>query len=619
MPQPAESEKLESLPLPEKGPQAPSPAEEAVSQTEGLPPIESEGASSPAEAAGALPVPPKASEEPPADPTPDDASQTEIRPGIASRLFRFLACCGPVAVLLFLAIELVPGIEMRGLLTGEEKTLLSVVQNFPGTTGLFVYANGAPEPSLYPLHIWFLKESTALLHGLLPALSPETLLHAASAIGLALMGIALWLLAFFTAGGLLPAFASCAVFLGTLHIVQATHLATVNGLFAALLFLSLLFLCIGWSRTRAPLALLAGHVLAVLAFLSGGVCGLGIPLLASLLFLFWRGAFRRAGGLDGVFAFGVLLVLSIGWLFWLSMDNSQAPAIKAFYDYHESMWYQNFLCRPEQIEPFAWRSLLYALPWLLVVLCLPWERLHHVPVMIWKNRTQNPSLGWVWCSLLATLTALTLCWPSTEVMLLPLAGLASILAARAVLHLSIRRSRLFFTLVGILMALVSLPLLLAPVMPTIQQMLPERAKAAISFCFTNVLQLPGMFIMGAILLLFAVFLVAMTNKRFPTGGLLICLLFTAAMAQPFNLLTLPDLTARGILLPSCPLIVPAKPADTPKAPRVLKQPAQPAAQNPAQPPAASPETPISAPDAQAPEVNQPQGQSSNAPASTEGS
>ncbi len=608
MPQPDESEKLESFPLPGEGPQTPLPANASEPQAENLPQVEPAKSPSPAEMPVTQPASEEISEEHPAasGQMPVDPSQMEIRPGLASRMFRFLAYCGPVAVLFFLSIELVPGIWERGLLTDEEQRLFSVVQNFPGTSGLFVYANGAPEPSLYPLHIWFLKGIADLLHTLSPTLSSETLLHAAAGIGIALMTIALWFIAFCTSGGLLPAFASCAVFLGTLHIVQVTHLATANGLFAALLFLSLLFLGKGWSRPRAPLALLAGHLLAVLAFLCGGICGLGIPLLASLIFLFWRGTFRRAGGLDGVFAFGIMLVLSIGWLFRIGMDGSLTPALKAFYGFHESMWSQNFLCHPEQFKPFVQRSVFYALPWLLIVLCLPWERLYRVPIMVWKNRTQNPSLGWLWCSLLATLVALVFCWPGTQVMLLPLAGIASILAGRAVLHLSVRRSRIFFTLIGLLMAIVSLPLLLAPIMPTIQQMLPERAQAAISFCFANLLQLPGMFIMGAILLLFAVFLVVMTDKRFPTGGLLICLLFTATMAQPFNLLTLPDLAARSLHLPSCPPL-PAleKSSAEPNTSPIQRQSAQPAQKSPDQTLATQPKIPTGTQEVQTPTATLP--------------
>lgn len=88
------------------------------------------------------------------------------------------------------------------------------------------------------------------------------------------------------AGGMLllcaPIFAPLSTFVGP------------EALATALTLLSLACLCHGWQKPGTTLTVPLGFVLAALAGLTGGLFYVLLPVLTSLVFLFWRCRFRRA-------------------------------------------------------------------------------------------------------------------------------------------------------------------------------------------------------------------------------------------------------------------------------------------------------------------------------------
>ncbi len=471
--------------------------------------------------------------------TADSASAPQTAPeknGIAAKVFALLAATGPVAALIFLMAQLLPGMGRYGL-APEQARLANAIANFPGKgDGLFAHVSGLPAPDISPLYLWFMKGTMLLMQPL--ELSATAQFLGGSALCAALLILGLWSLGTLAAGGKQAGLAACAVFLSTFSLCGALHAALPDMFFATLTTFSLVFLYLGWVRSSAPLFLLTGFVLAALAAIAGGPAGLFLPLLTSMLFLFWRAAFRRAGALDGVIGFGVMLVLVLGWLTSLSLHEQIPDAITSLVDLYKSQWNQSPLKDAGVATTlFTWLPFV-VLPWGIVALFLPWERFYRVPVHCWKNRTQDPGIGWIWCATLGALGTSVFFGPAFSVMILPLAVLASILVGRAVLHLSPGRSRFFLALMALFLGLTGIPLFCLSLfpgsmewMPFMQDFLPE--------CALKLIALPGMYLVGLSSLVFSALLLFLTNKRIPAGGLLVVLLLVTVAIQPINLLVLP--------------------------------------------------------------------------------
>lgn len=216
-------------------------------------------------------------------------------------------------------------------------------------------------------------------------------------------------------------------------------------LFTAILTLAGICLYRGWIKAFAPLWLFAGFALVALSTLAGGLLGLVLPLLVSLVFLLWRGTFRRAGARDGALAFGLLLVLLLAWGTFIAFGDGGRELLKT-------------LLENEYLAPVleAWKlqgqdswiivALLAVLwlPWTLLLLFLPWGRIGTFFKGIVVNRKQRPGQGWLWCSAIVTLAVLALLGANMPVLLMPLLPPLAVLTAQGVLNLSARGSpRLF--------------------------------------------------------------------------------------------------------------------------------------------------------------------------------
>ena len=305
-------------------------------------------------------------------PAPEAQPQTS---SFASRCFNGLASVGPLVLILFWLIQSMPTFMGREL---------HALHNLG--VGLFgVAASGLPSPELYPVYHWFLS-ALSLIPGIdslslaayIPGVQPTAgleqisgypvqLLPLASALSALFLILLTWALARATGNDRRTAFASGLVLLTGFACMGLPRISGSDMLFTAILTLAGICLYRGWIKAFAPLWLFAGFALVALSALAGGLLGLVLPLLVSLVFLLWRGTFRRAGARDGALAFGLLLVLLLAWGTFIAFGDGGRELLKT-------------LLENEYLAPVleAWKLQgqdSWIIVALLAVLWLPWTLL----------------------------------------------------------------------------------------------------------------------------------------------------------------------------------------------------------------------------------------------------
>ena len=458
----------------------PSPAPETETVTP--PPAEPAPAKpSPVQEEKAAPAPKAAKVS--RSPAPEAQPQTS---SFAFRCFNGLASVGPLVLILFWLIQSMPTFMGREL---------HALHNLG--VGLFgVAASGLPSPELYPVYHWFLS-ALSLIPGIdslslaayIPGVQPTAgleqisgypvqLLPLASALSALFLILLTWALARATGNDRRTAFASGLVLLTGFACMGLPRISGSDMLFTAILTLAGICLYRGWIKAFAPLWLFAGFALVALSALAGGLLGLVLPLLVSLVFLLWRGTFRRAGARDGALAFGLLLVLLLAWGTFIAFGDGGRELLKT-------------LLENEYLAPVleAWKlqgqdswiivALLAVLwlPWTLLLLFLPWGRIGTFFKGIVVNRKQRPGQGWLWCSAIVTLAVLALLGANMPVLLMPLLPPLAVLTAQGVLNLSARGSRGFFLLLAILLIALGLLFAAANIYPLFLGELPAPLSA----------------------------------------------------------------------------------------------------------------------------------------------
>ena len=511
----------------------PSPAPETETVTP--PPAEPAPAKpSPVQEEKAAPAPKAAKVS--RSPAPEAQPQTS---SFASRCFNGLASVGPLVLILFWLIQSMPTFMGREL---------HALHNLG--VGLFgVAASGLPSPELYPVYHWFLS-ALSLIPGIdslslaayIPGVQPTAgleqisgypvqLLPIASALSVLFLILLTWALARATGNDRRTAFASGLVLLTGFACMGLPRISGSDMLFTAILTLAGICLYRGWIKAFAPLWLFAGFALVALSALAGGLLGLVLPLLVSLVFLLWRGTFRRAGARDGALAFGLLLVLLLAWGTFIAFGDGGRELLKT-------------LLENEYLAPVleAWKlqgqdswiivALLAVLwlPWTLLLLFLPWGRIGTFFKGIVVNRKQRPGQGWLWCSAIVTLAVLALLGANMPVLLMPLLPPLAVLTAQGVLNLSARGSRGFFLLLAILLIALGLLFAAANVYPLFLGELP----APLSALQPTPLALVAALVQTCGLLLLGIILWKVLNRSFAGGALLVLtflvLVYTAPMA-----------------------------------------------------------------------------------------
>ena len=470
-------------------------------------------------------------EAPAAPAAPAAAPVAVLEAGPAQKAFAVLAKMGPLALLLLLACQLWPTFLTGGLYCPPEMKLMDTVREALASGQWFApLHNGDAQ---LPVFDWMLA-ALDLVARMVPQLSAFV-----GPAGAALGGLAcLWgTWALSRAAGFGPQAA-----LASGLFPQLAHFMGPQGLATGLCLLSMAFFCMGWKKEHAWISLPLAFLTSGLAALTSGLVFLILPLLTSLVHLFWTWRIRRAQRLDALAGFLLLLLLGTLWaaaiIFWVQAEG-YAQAVSG-----------KFISLPWPLPAFWWLAPALAvfglLPWLFVVTGVNWGR---VFATSWKtlraSRKENSGSSFLWIALFFSLPLSLL--GSGLAGATPALCLLAILLGRALVRMGSLGSKFFYLVIallflhaGMLLAALHFPVALEWLRTSTSLAIPQQYEALL----TSLDALP---VLGGLCIVFAVLLARFTRRAWPGGSLLVCTLFAILLAQPAHLWLAPQLAGHAEL------------------------------------------------------------------------
>lgn len=544
-----------------------------------------------------------------------------LEAGPAQKAFAVLAKMGPLALLLLLACQLWPTFLTGGLYCPPEMKLMDTVREALASGQWFApLHNGDAQ---LPVFVWMLA-ALDLVARMVPQLSAFVWPAGAALGGLACLW-GTWALSRAAGFGPQAALASGLILLSSLLFPQLAHFMGPQGLATGLCLLSMAFFCMGWKKEHAWISLPLAFLTSGLAALTGGLVFLILPLLTSLVHLFWTWRIRRAQRLDALAGFLLLLLLGTLWaaaiIFWVQAEG-YAQAVSG-----------KFISLPWPLPAFWWLApalaVLGLLPWLFVVTGVNWGR---VFATSWKtlraSRKENSGSSFLWIALFFSLPLSLL--GSGLAGATPALCLLAILLGRALVRMGSLGSKFFYLVIallflhaGMLLAALHFPVALEWLRTSTSLAIPQQYEALL----TSLDALP---VLGGLCIVFAVLLARFTRRAWPGGSLLVCTLFAILLAQPAHLWLAPQLAGHAELklaaaqplnaaAPAAPAAVEESAAPAaPEAAAETAAPETPAADAAAAEAAPAPEAAAPAEAAQAPETQAAPAEEAAAPAPAEG-
>ncbi|MDR2850789.1 MAG: glycosyltransferase family 39 protein [Desulfovibrio sp.] len=464
--------------------------------------------------------------------------------GVTEKLFQASSKVGLALPAVLLAAQVWYGFVGTALYSPLEAEYILLYKQL-STSGQWLVTSFG-DSAYWPVFVWFLAGlAKVLAHFAMPQ---NLLFPAAAALStfLALCGV--YSLSRAAGFGAQAALAACLILLCSPFFALLSHALTADALGAALLLCSLACFCNGLQKERAWIALPLAFALAALAGLTGGGFYALLPLLTSLIFLVWTGTFRHRHAPDVLFGFALFLLCVAVWLGCLILFT------------HSDTYVQS-LCNTLLIFPLRppahwWLSFAFTgvglLPWLMLVLCVSWNRVLLSAVRDLKaSRGERAGSSFVWIAL-GIGYGLSLIAPEStgKVDFFPIC-LAALLLGKALLNLSKLGIRIFCALLALCLLCAGSALIAAGFDVSLNYMtnfLPFPITYELRDSIGALTSLP---IFGAIFLVAA--LVFMTFRQSGPGGtLLVCALLAIALAQPAMLRLAPELRKT---------IVSLKPAD----------------------------------------------------------
>lgn len=525
---------------------------------------------------------------PPAAPRAKPVPTAPLVPGMAENSFSLMSYAGLLFLALLLLMQTAAGVYFPSIFLPQEAALVEVYELMAQGGQWLAPPATAALPAALPGYFWFLSGVD-----MLPGLGDPFFLPVSAALSALVALLGTYTLGLCAGLGKRVSFAAGLMLLSMLGFVPLTHWVGPDVLQAGILAFSLACLYRGWANERAFLWLALGFVLAGAATLVGGFMALWIPLVASILFIFWRGTLRRGHRLDAVLGFALLLICIAGWLGAVILLTGDSAAVLApLFDQLAAPLLPPYW--PPKDPWWLGLALLGAglLPWVFIPLFVSWNR---VAANAWPGlkaaRKEQAGVAWLWICLLCGLALLLACSSKPLLMAVPLLPLTVLLLAKALLHLSHAGSRLFFLLLALL-CLVAGAALSAAGIPVVLNLLKPHLPATV---IDLAAQSAGLPLLGGVLLLAALVLVRFTNRAFPGGSLAVFVLLVTMLVQPATLLTGPSHAGKlAVYLPkgmgmhvlangeavSAPVSAKPEISDTPAAPSMPAIPA-PTEQTPA--------------------------------------
>lgn len=474
------------------------------------------------------------------------SAAARVEPGIAEKCFNGLSWAGlPVLLVMTALVVFQQLLAPRALWLFDEVRAADVYMRFLGGDQLALSLNGVPCTDMPPLYFWFLRGLD-----LVPHVDQPLLFFLGTALSAMLYIGAIWLLARATGHDRRTAFASGLLALTTFFIMGLAQSPNADLLFAATVVLSLICFYRGWIRTKAPVWLTLAFLLAGAATLIKGPLALAFPIIASILFLFWRGTPGRLNGRDGLPGFLLMLLLIGVWLVMLYVAGHT--------DYIVDMFQRQLAGRifdtGENTLP-RWFYLaalpLVCLPWTLLPLFVNWWGAARGVPAAWRSRRENGGSSWLWLTLLAGLALLSALGAKSATALLPLLAPLAVLAGRSLLRLTPRRSRLYFFFTACMFLLLGLLLVAGHYHARLLPLLPAAWIARLGelppLVFAWLDAARNLVCMGGVLIILALLLIFLCRRSLPGGALLLCSAGLVVMNLPFARNVAPSL--EGILSP----------------------------------------------------------------------
>ena len=456
--------------------------------------------------------------------------------GPAAKLFEALSYAGlPVLLILAAAMTFLEVWQVRDLWFSDEVRLADAFMNLKGGDWLMLTMNGLPYPDKPPLYFWFMDALTRI-----PGVGAPMVLFLAVAVSHLLFIGSVWLLARGTGHDRREAFAAGLVALGCVYISGAACYPRMDLFFAAFVTLGMTCLYRGWIKSFAPFWLAAGFVLMGAATLIKSPLGIAFAVVTSVLFLFWRGTPGRLNGRDGLPGFVLMLLILMAWAGALYLGGHQdylrnmvstqlAGRVLEGGNHAQPWWY--YLAA----LPVVW------LPWILVVLFVNWfAALRGIP-SAWRTRKENGGSSWLWIWLVTGVAMLSAVQAKMVVYALPLLAPLAVLTGRSVMRLTPGRSRFFFSLVSVVLALAGLALVVIEVFPVVRPYIGSYLPAVPAVADPWLNALHGTMYMGGVLILLSVVLLFFTRLALPGGALLVTAIGMIVMLQPYQAFVAPSM------------------------------------------------------------------------------
>jgi 4-amino-4-deoxy-L-arabinose transferase-like glycosyltransferase len=381
----------------------------------------------------------KKKEKKPKEPLPDVAPE--------SKILNTLSLIPILPLLIFAALQGGVALFFRELWPLQEVQTVAVVQDtLAASNWLTPILDGAPYSSAMPLYYWF-----SSIIALIPDIPINFAIKASTVISSVLFVLSTYLFA--RAAGVSKKTGLAAGMLTMSAVIPAVTIQ-LNGmetLFAALVTFSHAAFVMGWKQQRSYFWLAAGFICAAAATLTAGFPGLFIPLFSILFISCWRKRPTRFGEWDVAGGFGVYLIIVLSWFAYVYFAVQPEYLLNLV---------PNVLAAPFKGAlahlPYWWHMLsilpLILLPWLVVVLVLPWTKI--ASISLYKNilATRNPeNIGTAYLWLSAVITCAMYCFLDymTPVWLLVLLPQLAILAARAIKNFSPLRNTIFYRLIAL--------------------------------------------------------------------------------------------------------------------------------------------------------------------------
>lgn len=500
-------------------------------------------------------------------------------PGVADKIFNGSSYAGPLVLLLIMLAQAWPALLGHNLYCPREAGSVLIFQQ--SVQNGFWLAPAGAGLAQWPGFFWLLRGLDVLLLNTAPQMG-HLLFPLAALFGTLLTLAAVWVFSRVVgmsrqaalAGGMLllcaPLFAPISSFTGP------------ESLAVALTLFSLSCLCCGWRQNHSFVCLPLGFALAALAGLTGGLFFLLLPVLASVVFLLWRGCFRRAQGLDGLMGFVLLLVLLGCWLAAVILWQQPEGYLK-YLGTHLVVW-------PLPAAGW-WKPLLVAglglLPWLAIVCCVSWTRvLRTAGEDLAASRKEKAGMAFLWISL-ALACLLSIPAYGTLGSALCIICLAAPLLGKALLRLSPLGSKLFYIIAALCLLHAGMALVASGFGFSLEWLgkffhfsLDEQQRAA-------VLSLKALPVLGGICIAAAILLARLVRRGAhggTSGALILCTCIAVILAQPATLMLAPQLervpyaqakSLNDILAPAEPVAAPAtEPEEAAPAPATAEPPAQ---------------------------------------------